>query len=147
VVDHPLDVPLSIAHLLFFLAFPFPLEPALHTKARAKVRDLALKGDFVFSLSSPASSCCFTVAPRSARWCNVLFHRCWARCAAVCCRGFRCCCRKRARASRLCARGTRFFFVICFTEPLIVWCLSACWSSRRRILISSLMLTPSIACC
>src|SRR5438067_7364436 len=46
-VDHPLDVPLSPAHLLFFLAFPFPFEPALHPKARAKVRGLALKGDFI----------------------------------------------------------------------------------------------------
>src|SRR5437899_1274901 len=42
VVDHPLDVPLSPAHLLFFLAFPFPFEPALHLKARAKVRGLAV---------------------------------------------------------------------------------------------------------
>ena len=47
VVDHPLDVPLSPAHLLFFLAFPFPFEPVLHLKARAKVRGLALKGDFI----------------------------------------------------------------------------------------------------
>ena len=47
VVDHPLDVPLSPAHLLFFLAFAFPFEPALHTKARAKVRGLALKGNFI----------------------------------------------------------------------------------------------------
>src|SRR6266566_1794294 len=41
------------------------------------------------------------------------------------------------------AKGTRFFFVFCFTEPLIVRCLSACWSSRGRIPISSPMLTPS----
>jgi hypothetical protein len=47
VVDHPLDVPLGPAHLLFFLAFPFPFEPALHPKARAKVRGLALKGDLI----------------------------------------------------------------------------------------------------
>jgi hypothetical protein len=47
VVDHPLDVPLSPAHLLFFLAFPFPFKPALHPKARAKARGLALKGDFI----------------------------------------------------------------------------------------------------
>ena len=47
VVDHPLDVPLSPAHLLFFLAFPFPFEPALHPKARAKARGLALKGDLI----------------------------------------------------------------------------------------------------
>jgi hypothetical protein len=33
VVDHPPDVPLGPAHLLFFLAFPFPFEPALHRKA------------------------------------------------------------------------------------------------------------------
>src|SRR2546430_6311418 len=45
VVDHPLDVPLGPAHLLFFLAFPFPFEPALHPKARAKAKGLALKGD------------------------------------------------------------------------------------------------------
>lgn len=47
VLDHPLDVPLSPVHLLFFLAFPFPFEPALHPKARAKVRGLALKGDLI----------------------------------------------------------------------------------------------------
>jgi hypothetical protein len=47
VVDHPLDVPLSPAHLSFFLAFPFPFGPALHPKAGAKVRGLALKGDFI----------------------------------------------------------------------------------------------------
>ena len=47
VADHPLDVPLRPTHLLFFLAFPFPFEPALHPKARAKVRGLALKGDFI----------------------------------------------------------------------------------------------------
>ena len=47
VVDHPLDVPLSPADLLFFLAFPFPFEPALHPKARAKVSGLALKGDLI----------------------------------------------------------------------------------------------------
>jgi hypothetical protein len=47
VVDHPLDMPLSPAHLLFFLAFPFPFEPALHLKARAKVKGLALKGDLI----------------------------------------------------------------------------------------------------
>ena len=47
VVDHPLDVPLSPAHLLFFLAFLFPFEPALHPKARAKARGLALKGDLI----------------------------------------------------------------------------------------------------
>jgi len=47
VVDHPLDVPLSPAHLSFLLAFPFPFKPALHLKARAKVRGLALKGDLI----------------------------------------------------------------------------------------------------
>ena len=45
VVDHLPDVPLSTAHLLFFLAFPFPFEPALHPKARAKVRGPALELD------------------------------------------------------------------------------------------------------
>lgn len=34
VVDHPLDLPLSPAHLLFFPAFPFPFEPALHHSGR-----------------------------------------------------------------------------------------------------------------
>jgi hypothetical protein len=47
VLDHPPDVPLGPAHLLFFLAFPFPFEPALHPKARAKVGGLALKGDLI----------------------------------------------------------------------------------------------------
>ena len=37
VLDHPLDVTLGPAHLLFFLACPFPFEPALHPKVRAKV--------------------------------------------------------------------------------------------------------------
>ncbi len=47
VLDHPPDVPLSQAHLLFFLACPFPFEPPLHPKARAKVRGLAFKGDLI----------------------------------------------------------------------------------------------------
>lgn len=46
-VDHPPDVPLRPAHVLFFLAFPFPFEPALNPQSRTKVRGLALKGDFV----------------------------------------------------------------------------------------------------
>ena len=47
VLDHPPDVPLSPAHVLLFLAFPFPFEPALHPKARAKASRLALKGDLI----------------------------------------------------------------------------------------------------
>ncbi len=62
VVDHPPDVPLNTAHLLFFLAFPF--EPALHRKARAKVRGPALKGDFI--------NCLLLVVSRFF----VLFYRC-----------------------------------------------------------------------
>jgi hypothetical protein len=62
--DHPLDVPLGPTHLLFFLAFPFPFEPALHPKARAKVRGLALKGDLIDRLLLVVSRFC------------VLFYRC-----------------------------------------------------------------------
>jgi hypothetical protein len=60
VVDHPLDVPLSPAHLLFFLAFPFPFEPALHPKARAQVGGLALKGDLIdrLLLATTSIPCC-----------------------------------------------------------------------------------------
>ena len=64
VVDHPPDVPLGPAHLLFFLAFSFPFEPALHAKARAKTKGIALKADLVDRLPLVISRC------------FVLFKRC-----------------------------------------------------------------------
>ncbi len=64
VLDHPPDVSLGPAHLLFFLALPFPFEPALHPKARAKARGLAPKGDLIDRLLPIVSRLC------------VLFDRC-----------------------------------------------------------------------
>jgi hypothetical protein len=63
VVAHPLDVPLSPAHLVFFL--PFPVEPAWHTKARAQGRGLALKADFLDRLLLVASRFFVVVHPGS----------------------------------------------------------------------------------
>ena len=47
ILDHPLDVALSPAHLVFDLSLSFPFEPPLQTKARAKQMFLPLKGDFI----------------------------------------------------------------------------------------------------
>ena len=144
VVDHPLDVPLSSVHLLFFLAFAFPFEPALHPKARAKVRGLALKGDLIDRL--------LLVISRFV----VLFYR-GAQIGKVAKRlvppllGTICSCLlpllalllSEAREGESALRSMLSFLLRhLLPEPLIVWCLSACWSSSCRIPISSAVLPP-----
>src|SRR5260221_2859425 len=144
VVDHPLNVPLSPAHLLFFLAFPFPFEPALNPKARAKVRGLSLKGDFIDPLLLVISRF-FVLFYLGSQFGKVAQRLVPALLGTVCSRLLPLLAlllSEACEASRLWARCCRFFFVICFTEPRIVWCLSACWSTCRRIPISSAMLPP-----
>lgn len=56
---HPLHVPLGPTHLLLDLSLPFPFEPPLHTKARAKPMCFAFKGDCIHHLPLAIASLLF----------------------------------------------------------------------------------------